>query len=190
MTDNKSKIFTHKTSIEGLLLFERPIFLDDRGFFREVYYQKDIKEYAGIDFNPVRMSHSMSKKGVIRALHAEDMNKLIYPVTGEMFAAIADLRPDSKTFRKVETFTFKEEDSKCLFIPKGLGNSICVIGDKPVHYIYMVDVYYNQGADTTAITWDDPDLNIDWPIKDPIISDRDKGNPTLREMFPQKFENK
>ncbi len=177
-----------KTSIKDLILIERPEYKDNRGFFREVFHMTDIKESTGIDFKPVRMSHSFSKPNVIRALHAEDMNKLVYPVTGEMFAAIVDIRPDSKTFGKVEEFTFKESDSKVLFIPKGVANSVCVSGNKDVHYIYLVDVYYNNGADTKAIAWDDPDLQIKWPVKNPIISERDKNNPTLREMFKEKFK--
>lgn len=177
-----------KTSIEGLIIIERPEFKDNRGFFREVFYMTDIKESTGIDFKPVRMSHSYSKPNVVRALHAEDMNKLVYPVTGEMFAAIVDIRPESKTFGKTEEFTFKESDSKTLFIPKGVANSICVSGKKSVHYVYLVDIYYNQGADTKAVAWDDKDINVKWPVKNPIISDRDKNNPTLREMYPEKFK--
>lgn len=177
-----------KTSIEGLVLIERPEYKDNRGFFREVFHMTDIKKSTGIDFKPVRMNHSFSKPNVIRALHAEDINKLVYPVTGEMFAAMVDIRPESKTFGKIEEFVFKESDSKTLFVPSGVANSICVSGKKDVHYIYLVDVYYNAGADTTAIAWNDPDLNINWPVKKPIISKRDKNNPTLRERYPNKFK--
>ena len=186
MSEKKSPVT--KTSIDGLLLIERPEFPDDRGFFREVFHTTDIKDNTGIDFKPVRMSHSLSKPGVIRALHAEDMNKLVYPVTGEMFAAIVDIRPDSKTFGKVEEFVIKGSDSKTLFIPSGLANSICVSGNEDVHYVYLVDVYYNAGADTKAVAWGDPDININWPVKTPIISERDENNPTLREMYPNKFK--
>jgi len=83
-------------------------------------------------------------------LHAEGWNKLVYPVTGKMFAAIVDIRPDSKTFGKVETFTFDETRLRALFIPEGLANSICVVGTKPVHYFYLVDKYYD-GSDTIFI---------------------------------------
>lgn len=131
----------------------------------------------------------MSVPGVIRALHAENWNKIVYPITGKMFAAIVDIRPGSRTFGRVETFEFNEEIPKALFIPKGLANSICVVGEKPVHYLYLVDEYYD-GKDTRAIAWDDPDLNIKWPVKNPIISERDMNNPTLRELFPEKFQDK
>jgi dTDP-4-dehydrorhamnose 3,5-epimerase len=129
----------------------------------------------------------MSKPGVIRALHAESWNKLVYPMTGRMFAAIVDIRPESETFGKVETFEFDAAEPRALFVPIGMGNSICVHGDEDVHYMYLVDQEYT-GQDTRAIAWDDPDLAIAWPVENPIISDRDKNNPTLREMFPEKFK--
>jgi len=178
-----------KTSIPGLLVIERPTYKDKRGFFREAVRLNELEEIAGFEFNIKQWNHSKSKPKVIRALHAEGWNKLVYPVTGKMFAAIVDIRPDSKTFGKVETFTFDETRLRALFIPEGLANSICVVGTKPVHYFYLVDKYYD-GSDTRAIAWNDPDLNIKWPIKDPIISERDKNNPTLREAFPEKFNNK
>ena len=178
-----------KTSISGLLVIEKPTYKDERGFFREAVRLNELEEITGSKFEIKQWNHSKSKPKVIRALHAEGWNKLIYPVTGKMFAAIVDIRPDSKTFGKVETFTFGETRPRALFIPEGLANSICVVGTEPVHYFYLVDRYYD-GSDTTAIAWDDPDLNIDWPVKDPIISERDKNNPTLREAFPEKFNNK
>lgn len=188
---NKTKSFhgINKTSISGLLVIEKSTYKDERGFFREAVRLNELKEASGIKFDIKQWNHSFSRPKVIRALHAEGWNKLVYPITGKMFAAIVDIRPDSKTFGKVETFIFDETRPRALFIPKGLANSICVVGTKPVHYLYLIDKYYD-GSDTRAITWDDPDLNIKWPIKDPIISERDKNNPTLREVFPEKFNNK
>lgn len=180
-----------KTSIEGLLVIKRPVFKDKRGFFHEIFRLKELVEASGIDFKPVQWSHSMSKPNVIRAIHAEDWNKLVYPVTGKMFAAIVDVRPDSKTFGKVEEFMFDNtrqgSDHKALFLAKGLGNSICAMGDEPVHYLYLVDEYWDDSK-ARGIAWNDPDLNIDWPVKNPIVSRRDKDNPKLRELFPEKFE--
>lgn len=186
---DESNNYIVKTSIPGLLVIKRPIFTDDRGFFREIFHLNHLQEASDTEFKPIQVNHSMSKPKVIRALHAEGWNKLVYPVTGKMFAALVDIRPDSSTFGKLEEFEFDESDPKALFIPSGVANSICVLGDQPVHYIYLVDKYYD-GSDTKAIAWDDPDLNITWPVNDPIISDRDKNNPTLREMYPEKFENK
>lgn len=186
-TTNESNNYIAETSIPGLLVIKRPMFTDDRGFFREIFHLDHLQRASGVDFKPIQTNHSMSKPQVIRAIHAEGWNKLIYPVAGKMFAALVDIRPDSPTFAKVEEFEFDETDPKALFVPNGIANSICVIGNQPVHYIYLVDKYYD-GSDTKAIAWDDPDLNINWPVKNPIISDRDKNNSTLRELFPYKFK--
>ncbi len=184
MHRNKSSYIV-ETSIPGLLVIKKPTFNDKRGFFREVFRLKELAE-CGVEFKPVQMNHSFSQPRVIRGLHAENWNKLVYPISGKMFAAVVDIRPEKKSFAKVETFIFDERDPFGLFISKGLANSICVIGDVGVHYIYLVDAYYD-GKDTRAISWDDPDLSIDWPVKNPILSDRDKNNPRLRDIFPEKF---
>jgi len=170
-----------ETSIPGLLVIEKPTFSDNRGFFREAVRFDELNKALGFEFKPVQVNHSKSAPKVIRALHAENWNKLIYPITGKMFAAFVDIRKDSPTFSKVETINFDEKEPKMVFVSKGLANSICVIGDEPVHYMYLVDKYYD-GKDTRAVAWDDPDLNINWPVKDPIISERDKNNPTLKEL--------
>jgi dTDP-4-dehydrorhamnose 3,5-epimerase len=178
-----------KTSIPGLLTIERPTFPDQRGFFREVLRLNELEAAIGKKFKFKQWNYSKSLPRVIRAFHSEEQNKIIYPITGDMFAAIADLRPKSKTFGKVETFIFKEPNYKVLFIPAGVANSICVIGKKPVHYMYLIDDYYHPKK-ARGIAWNDPDLNVKWPVKNPIISDRDKNNPRLREIFPEKFNGK
>jgi dTDP-4-dehydrorhamnose 3,5-epimerase len=174
------------TKIPGVLDLTRDTFADDRGFFREVFHLDELNNALGFEFKPVQMNHSQSKPGVIRALHAEHWNKLIYPVSGEMFAALVDIRPASPFFKSVATFTFDDQHRHALFIPDGVANSICACGNSPVEYLYLVDSYYT-GSDTTAIAWDDPDLAISWPVKNPILSRRDLHNPGLRELFPDKF---
>lgn len=174
------------TSIEGLYTVHRKTFADDRGFFREVFHLDELREVTKVEFTPVQFNHSHSAPRVIRGLHAENWNKLVYPAAGTMFAAIVDIRPDSPTFARVETFSFSEEEKYALFIRKGLANSICVLGEVAVDYLYLVDSYYD-GSDSYAIAWDDPDLAIKWPVANPIISQRDKNNPKLRDIFPEKF---
>lgn len=176
-----------KTSIPGLLIIERPTFADERGFFREVVRVNELEEATGEKFGFKQWSFSRSEPRVIRALHSEDQNKIGYPITGEVFSAYVDTRPDSKTFGKVLTLTFKEPNYKAVYIPSGVANSICVIGKKPVYYCYLIDEYYDPKK-IKGIAWDDPDLNIDWPVKNPIISERDKNNSTMREAFPEKFK--
>lgn len=179
--------FVKKTSIEGLLILKRPIHRDDRGFFREIFHIDEIEKTLGIEFKGVQMNHAQSKPKVLRGIHAENWNKIICPVNGEVFVAIVDIRPDSPTFGKFETFTIGDQNKIALFVSKGLANSYCVTSEQAADYIYLVDVYYD-GVDQRAISYDDPDLNIDWPVKDPMISERDKNNPRLRDLFPEKFQ--
>lgn len=181
-----SSQYIKTTSIPGLLVLERPIISDERGFFKEIFHLDELEQALGYEFKGVQANHSQSLTGVLRGLHAENWNKLVYPLTGRVFVAIVDIRADSETFAKVETFTIDDSNRIALFIPKGLANSFCVIEDT-VNYLYLVDVYYD-GTDTRAVSYKDPDLNIDWPIKDPIVSEKDKDNPTLRQLFPEKFK--
>jgi len=186
MTDFSKQVIT-KTSIPGLLVVERPAYPDERGFFREIFRLNDLEEAIGEKFQIVQANHSYSLPRVIRALHAENWNKLVYAASGKAFTAVVDIRPDSKTFGKYEEFTFDDDSRRALFIPKGLANSVCAAGDTPVHYLYLVDAYY-KGDDTRAVAWDDPDIGIKWPVKNPIVSQRDRENPRLRELFPEKFK--
>lgn len=181
-----------KTGIAGVVLIQRPVIGDARGFVHEPYNKEELKAGTGVDFNPVQWTHAYIKPGVVKAVHSEDWNKLIYPVTGILYAPIVDLRPESPTFGKVEYVTIDntKEDSlrQALFLPKGgIGNSICVLGDEMMHYFYLIDEYWDD-AKAKGVAWDDPDLNIKWPVENPILSERDQHNPTLREMFPDKFK--
>lgn len=178
--------FIKTTTLEGLLKLERPTFEDERGFFREVFHLDELNEVLGWEFKPVQWNHSRSAPKVLRGIHAENWNKLIYPIRGEAFAVVVDIREDSPNFGKYEIFQFSESERYALFIPIGFANSFCVTGEEEVDYLYLVDVYYD-GSDIRAIAFDDPTLKIEWPIKDLIISERDKNNPTLKELFPEKF---
>lgn len=184
MADQK---YVKTTSIPGLLILERPIFSDERGFFRELFHLDELEKVSGAKFEAIQVNHSHSLPGVLRGIHAEEWNKVIYPVNGRVFIAIVDIRLDSPTFGKVETFHVDNSNRVGLFIPNGLANSLCVSGDTPADYIYLVDAYWD-GTDTRAIAFDDPDLKIDWPIKNPIVSQRDRNNPRLRDLFPDKFK--
>lgn len=184
---DKDNTYISETRLAGVFLIERPTFTDDRGFFREAARLNDLSAKIGFKFRPVQWNHSLSIPNVIRGLHAEAWNKLVYPVTGKMFAALADIRPDSSTFGQTITVEIDTSKSpKAIFISNGIANSICVLGYNPVNYLYLVDAEYD-GKDIKAVAWDDPDLNIKWPLDNPIISERDRSNSTLRELFPQKF---
>jgi dTDP-4-dehydrorhamnose 3,5-epimerase len=168
--------------LEGLWISERPTHQDERGFFREAFRISELAEV--LDPGPafVQANHSRSHKGVLRGLHAENWEKLVYVPRGEVFTALADLRPWSTTFGRSATFLLGEAHPITLFVPRGLAHGYYVLSDE-ADYMYQVTSYYD-GSDTRAVAWDDPDLAIAWPSMSPILSPRDRSNPTFRELFP------
>lgn len=175
------------TDIEGLLVVRWDTHADDRGFFRQTYQVRELTEAMGREVVLRQGNHSHSVPGVLRGFHAEPWDKLVYVVRGHAMAAIADIRPDSPTFGEVRTFVLGEPphgERIRLFIAEGLANSFVTLGDVDVDYLYDVSGYWQAGVTQPAVAWDDPDLAVDWPIADPILSDKDRANPTLREQFP------
>ena len=180
-----SKIITTPTDIEGLLVIDRPTMPDERGFFREVFEQRDIESATGKKFEIMQWNHSRSHPGVIMGIHAEPCDKLVYCVHGSVLSVVVDLRTDSVTFGKVFSKNLGEDSTCALYIPQGVANSFCVVGSEPADYSYLVTAYY-EGTPTPAISWNDPLVTKQfggWPAQNPIISEKDKNYPTLREKF-------
>jgi len=183
-----------KTPIKGLWYIERRQFSDNRGFFSEVAHIHKLEELVKEPFVVKQVNHSRSERKVVRGLHAEDWKKFVMVTSGVSFCALADVRPESKTFKKVVSFRLGFE-SECLegglFIMPGVANSICAISKK-VDYVYLVDRLYKDRdpAGDVAISVFDKDLKIEWPLdkKEMIISDRDRQAVALREKFPGSFE--
>lgn len=181
----------YKTNIEGLLYIKPPLFKDARGFFKQLCVLSELETVTKTKFTIAQINHSQTLPKVIKGFHAEGWNKLVTVVSGECLSVIIDIRPESLTFGKYEVFSLGEKDQCNLYIPIGLGNSICVTStDKPVEYLYFVDKEYANRDKTQdrAISIFDPHFNIEWPIKDPIISDRDKNGILLKDLFPEKVK--
>ena len=176
-----------KTPLEGLLITRSPIHRDARGFLTELCQFDKLKKAIGYDpgFTRIILSDS-ERKGVLRGLHAEPWNKLIYFTHGSVLSAIADIRPESPTFGKVRTGVIDDKYPYGLYIPQGFANGFCALTDK-VRLIYFVSGYYKPSQKKRSIIWNDPDLNILWPLSDPILSEEDQKNLTLREVYPAKF---
>ena len=168
--------------LDGLWISERRTHSDERGFFREAFRMSELAEV--IDPAPafVQANHSRSSRGVLRGLHAENWEKLVYVPRGEVFTALADLRPWSPTFGRSATFLLGDEHPIALFVPRGLAHGYVVLSEE-ADYVYQVTAYYD-GSDTRAVAWDDPDLAIAWPTQTPVLSERDQRNPTFRALFP------
>jgi dTDP-4-dehydrorhamnose 3,5-epimerase len=174
-----------RTGIDGVLVLERESLADDRGFFRETFRLGELEQAVGRPVGFVQQNHARSRRDVLRGLHAETWDKLIYVPHGRVFNAVADIRPDSPTFGKVACFELGGDDSLALFLPTGVANGYCVLTDE-ADYLYLVTRYYD-GSDTRGVMWDDPDLAVPWPVRAPILSKRDRENPTLRQLVPERF---
>ena len=178
------------TEIPGLLVYERETFPDERGFFREVVELRDVEKVLGKKIAITQWNHSRSVPNVIRGFHAEPWEKIIYVSKGNALSVLVDLRIDSPAFGKTIKFTLNDQERKTLYIPNGVGNSFCNVGDTDMEYMYMVTDYY-AGKPTPAVAWNDPMLMKQfggWPIKEPIIGEKDQHHPTLKEKFADQVD--
>tara|TARA_B100000780_G_scaffold155078_1_gene108438 strand:- start:70 stop:597 length:528 start_codon:yes stop_codon:yes gene_type:complete len=159
-----------KTKIEGPKIIKSKIFNDNRGFFKEVYQKKIM---PNLDFPFDVMSYS--KKNVIRGLHIQTKNsqaKMITVTHGDVLDIAVDLRKKSKTFGKYVAIKISHKDDFSFFIPEGFAHGfLCLSKECTVNY--KCSQYRNELSERT-LAWDDKDVNIDWPIKKPILSNKDK----------------
>lgn len=171
--------------IDGLWIVDLDVHTDpDRpgGSFREVWRDETFSALGLPVFDPVQWNVAASREGTLRGFHAEPWDKLVTMMSGEAFAAIADLRADSPTAGTVWTGALGT--SRALFVSRGLGNAYQVTSTEAV-YAYLVNGHWRPGATYPAVAWDDPDLGVDWPITDDrlSLSAKDRANPALRDLL-------
>lgn len=172
------------TRIAGMLIVRWPTFDDQRGFFRQTHQVRELEEALGRPVHLVQSNHARSRPGVVRGFHAEPWDKLTYVAHGTAMIAVADIRPDSATFGEVETLLIGDPPGERVrvFIAEGLAHAYATCGGEDIDYLYDVGAEWSP-VDKRAIAWDDPDLAVTWPVDDPVISDEDRSNPTLRDRF-------
>jgi dTDP-4-dehydrorhamnose 3,5-epimerase len=171
-----------KLALDGLLLITPDVFSDSRGFFLESYNRPHYTTY-GIDVEFVQDNHSRSSFRVLRGLHYQaspGQAKLVSVILGSIFVVSVVIRKESSTFGQWVGVQLDEQNHKQLFIPVGFAHGFYVMS-------YVCDVMYKcsspyNGEQEKTIAWNDPDINIVWPYKDPIISNRDKCGKLLREI--------
>ncbi|ELR5603197.1 dTDP-4-dehydrorhamnose 3,5-epimerase, partial [Escherichia coli] len=167
-----------ETEIPDVLIFEPKVFGDERGFFFESFNQKVFEEAVGRKVNFVQDNHSRSVKGVLRGLHFQikpySQAKLVRCVKGEVYDVAVDIRPESSTYCKWVGVFLSAQNKKQLWIPEGFAHGFVVVSDE-AEFLYKTTNYYMPSAEG-CIRWDDPALNIDWPMKtnELILSDKDK----------------
>ncbi|UCE23939.1 MAG: dTDP-4-dehydrorhamnose 3,5-epimerase [Candidatus Zixiibacteriota bacterium] len=169
------------TGFEGVLLIEPVVIDDNRGFFMECYVRKEFEKF-GITAEFVQDNHSLSTaKGTIRGMHYQihpkAQSKLVRVVKGEILNVVVDIRKGSPSYGKWLGHDLSAANKKLLFIPKGFANGYCTMADD-TEICYKVDEYYAPEFDR-AFRWNDPQIKIDWPLSDPILSERDRQAPDL-----------
>jgi len=172
--------------IAGLLRLEPDVFRDERGYFLEAYNRDKFREF-GIREDFVQDSHSYSRKGTLRGLHAQAPHaqaKIIRVAEGEIFDVAVDARPGSVTFGKWVSETLSDENARQLYIPPGFLHGFLVLSDK-AHVVYKSSDYYHPAGEL-GVRWDDPDLLIQWPHPPLFFSEKDRKAPSfasLRDRF-------
>lgn len=170
------------TAIPGVILLEPKVFGDDRGYFLETWSRQRY-EAVGLPGAFVQDNVSFSRKGVLRGLHYQHpqaQGKLVHVQIGEVFDVAVDIRAGSPTFGQWVGEILSEKNHRQLYIPPGLAHGFCVLSDT-VLFSYKCTDYYNAAAEG-GICWKDPDLGIDWPIREPSLSPKDGQYPRLRDI--------
>lgn len=169
------------TPLAGLILLEQKTFADERGFFYESY---QTKRYEALGIPPiVQCNVSRSKQNVIRGLHYQlptAQGKLVSVIRGTVWDVVVDIRKNSPTYRQWAGFTLSDENHHQLYIPPGFAHGFCVLSEIADFYYGCTD-FYTPGNEH-GIRWNDPELSIDWPIANPILSEKDCLYPTLSEI--------
>ncbi|MBN1275020.1 dTDP-4-dehydrorhamnose 3,5-epimerase [Candidatus Woesearchaeota archaeon] len=171
--------------IEGVYEIQLSPFEDERGFFMRTY-DKKIFEEKGLHKDWVHENHSLSRiKGTVRGLHFQypprAETKLLRVVTGEVFFAVVDLRKGSKTFGKWTSVILSGNKKNMLYVPRGCTPGMCTLTDD-VHLAYKVDNYYSKENEDN-IKWNDPDIGIEWPVKEAaVISERDDNAQSFKKF--------
>ncbi|KUM44223.1 dTDP-4-dehydrorhamnose 3,5-epimerase [Pseudomonas sp. EpS/L25] len=173
-----------ETAIPDVKLIEPKVFGDDRGFFLESFQAERYAQQAGITLPFVQDNHSRSARNVLRGLHfqrSKPQGKLVRVVRGEVLDVAVDIRRGSPTFGNVVAEILSEDNKRQLWIPPGLAHGFVVLSET-ADFEYKCTDYYDP-SDEGSLIWNDPDLNIDWRVTDPILSAKDAQGLRLAELY-------
>jgi len=171
-----------KLSIPEVVLIEPQVFGDERGYFCETYKYSEF-EKAGIHLEFVQTNHSKSKKGVLRGLHFQNdpnaQGKLVRSIAGDIYDVAVDIRKGSPTYGQWIGEILSAENKKMLYVPVGFAHGFCVLSEE-AEMLYKCTAEYTPESES-GIIWNDPTINIDWPVKEPMIADKDQQLKILAE---------
>ena len=171
-----------RLELPEVILVEPDVHRDPRGFFLETYHL-DKYRAGGVPGPFVQDNHSRSVQGTLRGLHAQrrrPQGKLVRAVEGEMFDVAVDIRRDSATFGRWVAVRLSGENFHQLYVPPGFAHGFCVLSPV-VHVEYKCTELYDP-ADEIGVAWNDPDVAIGWPVRDPIVSEKDRRLPRLQDL--------
>jgi len=176
-----------RCELEGLLVIEPKAIGDARGFFLETWNQRRFRD-CGIEASFVQDNVSFSRRGTLRGLHFQNptpQGKLVSALRGEVFDVVVDIRRSSPTFRRWHGIVLSEENKRQVFVPPGFAHGFVVLSETALFHYKCTDFY--SPKDELTIRWNDPDLDIRWPIQQPVLSDKDAHAPLLRELPPERL---
>ena len=176
-----------KTPLEGLLVIKPIIFGDDRGYFFESWSKESFSK-VGLDLDFVQDNQSLSSKGVLRGLHFQNppyaQGKLVRVIKGAVLDVTVDIRKDSPTYGQHFSVELSEENKTILWIPPGFAHGFLTMEDNTI-FTYKCTGAYNKDSEE-ALLWNDEELNINWKIKDPLVSEKDLAAGNFQD-FVSKF---
>jgi len=168
--------------IAGLLILEPKVFGDPRGFFMELWNDERYRA-AGIEGRFVQDNISFSRRGILRGLHFQNPNgqgKLLQVLQGEVFDVAVDLRRGSLTFGRWHGLPLSSDNKRQFFIPPGFAHGFQVLSETALFHYKCTALY--SPKDELALAWNDPDVGVQWPIKDPSLSEKDSRAPRLKDL--------
>ncbi len=177
-----------KTSIPEVIVFVPPVFTDSRGYFLETYQQQKYAA-AGIPKPFVQDNQSYSTKNVLRGLHFQlrhPQGKLVRVIQGSVFDVAIDMRKNSPTFGKWHGEILSAENKRQMYVPENFAHGFCVLSDS-AEFVYKCTDFYVPG-DEVGLIWNDPQVGVEWPIEQPILSDKDAVLPSwadILELLPE-----
>ena len=171
------------TKLQDCVIIEPKIFGDERGFFLETFQATRYENLAGINLPFVQDNHSRSSSGVLRGLHFQKTNpqgKLVRVIKGEVYDVAVDIRPSSHSFGQWEAVVLSEENKKQFYIPPGFAHGFLVLTEF-ADFEYKCTEFYDP-SDEGSLLWNDDDIGIDWPCKEPVLSEKDTHANKLNEI--------
>lgn len=176
-----------ETALPGALILEPQVFGDARGFFYESYNESKYRE-AGVDQHFVQSNVSRSARGVLRGLHYQWPNpqgKLVSVLEGEVYDVAVDIRRGSPTFGRSTGVMLTADNHRHFWVPEGFAHGFCVLSEFAT-FTYQCTALYDPKADA-GIRWNDAALGIDWPLSEPLLSDKDGKTPLLEDVPPERL---